>query len=734
MNTQKDLRNRPQISQIYTDFEAPTGVVGQVSDLTVRACSEGPFSLTPARWKGPRSRRLPQPADQRSAPRPHSSFFILHSALLLCCLSLHADPLDTWHVRGPGPTTNQLNAITWGGSGFVAAGNAGTLAASPDGYKWELLTTGVETNLHGVAWGDGVYVVVGDGGAVFTSPDGVKWTARESGTTADLRAITYGTNAFVAVGAGPTVVTSTNLGQTWHITQGITVGTLNAVIYAEGVFVAAGEDGWIVTSPDGFEWTVRHAGGGLNLRLLVHENGTFIAYGYVTSVLTSTDGFDWVPGTDAWGRYLRAVTTGTGLFSFAGVGEDQLANYWAYRDYVWHAHAKATRSRLLAVAFGNALFAYVGEGGTIEIGDGGTTLTFPPIAIWCGEWPWSGEDLSTVMSPRDQSWWPGVRFWAGNVNGGTYLSSTNGVWYASRGSAPVWGWIGGMAASSNLIVAADSKGTVTTSTDTQAYGVWKDTDPGFGQPLRGVAYGRDRFVAVGGQGTVITTTTGTNWTKLESGIQTNLWGIAFVNDQFVAVGEKTVITSSDGLSWSAHAADANLRGVTFKHGLYAAVGLEGKILTSTNAVEWVSQPSGTTNDLYAISNDAHQFVAVGNSATILTGRDGTNWTARTSPRKIALRGVAFGDGTFVAVGDRWTVLESDPIPQGPSFGPVTLVDGGRVQLSIEDIDPGQFEIQISADLTAWSAWTNVTAIENRLLVIDPDFTQTGHRFYRGVVK
>jgi len=614
----------------------------------------------------------------------------------------------------------------------VAAGNAGTLAASPDGYKWELLNTGVETDLHGVAWGGGVYALVGDGGAIFTSPDGVRWTARESETSANLSAITYGTNAFVAVGADHTVLTSTNLGLTWRVAEGVTVQTLNAVIYDEGLFVAAGESGGIVTSPDGLEWTVRHTGGELNLRLLVYENGTFIAYGYVKSVLTSTDGLDWVSESRSEGRYLRAVTTGTGLFSFAGVGiDDPTANYWAYRDCVWHAHAKATRSLLRAVAFGNALFAYVGEGGTIEIGDGGATITFFPIEIWCGEWPWSGEDLSTVIWKGDPSWWPGVRFWAGNVNAGTYVSSTNGVWYASRGSAPVWGWIGGMAASSKLIVGVDSKGVVTTSTDTQAYGAWNETNPGFG-PLRSVAYGRDHFVAVGDLGTVITTTNGTNWTKLESGTQSNLWGITFLNDQFVGVGERIVITSPDGVSWAAHGADAELRGVTFKHGLYAAVGLEGKILTSPDTLSRTPQESGTTNDLYAIANDAHQFVAVGNNATILTGRDGTNWTARTSPRKVALHGVAFGDGTFVAVGDRWTVLESDPILQGPYLG--ASIDGGRLQLSIEDIDPGQFEIHISADLTAWSTWTNVTAIANRVLVIDPEFARTGPRFYRAVVK
>ena len=295
---------------------------------------------------------------------------------LLCLLPLRADPLDTWHLRGPGPTTNQLNAITYGGSGFVAAGNAGTLAASPDGYKWELLSAGIETNLQGVAWGDGVYAVVGDGGVILTSPDGVKWTPRQSGSIAILRAITYGTNAFVAVGAGPTLLTSTNQGATWTQAQGISVASLNTVIYEEGLFVAAGEDGGIVTSSDGLEWTVRHTGGGLNLRLLVRGNGKFIAYPWTRDVLLSDTGLDWVPGVDPWGRYLRAVAVGAELF--AGVGEDHEANFWAYWDYIWHAHSKATRSRLLALAFGNGIFVYVGEGGTIEISDGAVTPTIPP--------------------------------------------------------------------------------------------------------------------------------------------------------------------------------------------------------------------------------------------------------------------------------------------------------------------------------------------------------------------
>ena len=229
------------------------------------------------------------------------------------------------------------------------------------------------------------------------------------------------------------------------------------------------------------------------------------------------------------------------------------------------------------------------------------------------------------MSKGQPYWPPAARFWVGGTNGGIYNGNISGLWPQNK--APYYwgnrGAISGLAVRSGMAVAVDTRGLLLTATEQG----WSETNAGFVQPLRGVACGRDQFVAVGDAGTVIASTTGTNWTKLESGTASNLWGIAFLNDQFVAVGEKTVITSPDGLSWAAHSADANLRGVTFKHGLYAAVELEGKILTSTNAVEWTSQPSGTTNDLYAISSDAHQFVAVGNNATILTGRDGTNWTA-----------------------------------------------------------------------------------------------------------
>ena len=334
------------------------------------------------------------------------------------------------------------------------------------------------------------------------------------------------------------------------------------------------------------------------------------------------------------------------------------------------------------------------------------------------------------MSKGQPYWPPAARFWVGGTNGGIYNGNISGLWPQNK--APYYwgnrGAISGLAVRSGMAVAVDTRGLLLTATEQG----WSETNAGFVQPLRGVACGRDQFVAVGDAGTVIASTTGTNWTKLESGTASNLWGIAFLNDQFVAVGEKTVITSPDGLSWAAHSADANLRGVTFKHGLYAAVELEGKILTSTNAVEWTSQPSGTTNDLYAISSDAHQFVAVGNSATILTARDGTNWTARTSPRKVALRGVAFGDGTFVAVGDRWTVLESDPIPQGPYLG--ASINGGQLQLSIEDASPGNLEIQVSPDLSGWTTWTNLTVIDSRAQVIDSGVNPSGQRFYRAVVK
>jgi hypothetical protein len=58
-----------------------------------------------------------------------------------------------------------------------------------------------------------------------------------------------------------------------------------------------------------------------------------------------------------------------------------------------------------------------------------------------------------------------------------------------------------------------------------------------GQPLNGVTYGNGLFVAVGDDGTILTSPDGVNWTAADLGDGQPLYGVAYGNGLFVAVGE-----------------------------------------------------------------------------------------------------------------------------------------------------------------------------------------------------
>ena len=122
------------------------------------------------------------------------------------------------------------------------------------------------------------------------------------------------------------------------------------------------------------------------------------------------------------------------------------------------------------------------------------------------------------------------------------------------------------------------------------------------------------FVSVGGNGTLLTSSYGTKWTKRTSGTKGKLRGVAYGNDTLVVVG------------------------------------FSGTILTSSDGTKWTKRKSGTSKNLGSVTYGDSTFVAVGNSGTILTSSDGIKWTKRKSGTKKSLYGVAYGNNTFVAVG------------------------------------------------------------------------------------
>ena len=163
--------------------------------------------------------------------------------------------------------------------------------------------------------------------------------------------------------------------------------------------------------------------------------------------------------------------------------------------------------------------------------------------------------------------------------------------------------------------------------------------------LSAVAYGAGLHVAVGADGTILTSPDGVTWNRRDSGTTATLNAITWGGGQFVAVGSGTILTSPDGVTWTPRDSGTALKGISWGGGQFVVAGSRGTILTSLDGVTWTKRDSGTTADLTAITWSGSQFVAVG--GTVLTSPDGVTWTVITAARLI---GITWGGGQFVAVG------------------------------------------------------------------------------------
>ncbi|MBF0537715.1 MAG: hypothetical protein HQL03_05615 [Nitrospirae bacterium] len=236
----------------------------------------------------------------------------------------------------------------------------------------------------------------------------------------------------------------------------------------------------------------------------------------------------------------------------------------------------------------------------------------------------------------------------------------------------------------NTFVAVGANGTILTSPGGVA---WTTRTSGTSYDLAGVIYGRNTFVAVGYSGTILTSSDGVTWVARNSGTSYALFGVSYGNNTFVAVGDSgTILISSDGVTWVARTSGThnNLNGVIYGNNTFVAVGDSGTILTSPDSVTWIARTSGTSYALYGVIYGNNMFVAVGGShviiahsgvysSTIQTSPDGITWTTRTSGTPNVLTGVSYGNNSFVAVGFGYTSAMSGSITSYNTI--LTSVDG-----------------------------------------------------------
>ena len=235
-------------------------------------------------------------------------------------------------------------------------------------------------------------------------------------------------------------------------------------------------------------------------------------------------------------------------------------------------------------------------------------------------------------------------------------------------------WLYGIAYGNNKFVAVGLFSTITSLTSPDGV-VWTSNTSGSGVDvyhLNGIAFGNPFgngiFVAVGVSGTILTSSdNGVSWIKRTSGTRHFLYGITYGDSIFVAVGESdTILTSPDGINWTERFSGSfyELDGVTYGDSTFVAVGESGRIFTSTNGENWYLEDSGTDMCLTGVAYGNGTFVAVGQSGTIATSDHGINWTVGALELTGWLHAITFENGTFVAVGESGRIFTS---PDGVSW-------------------------------------------------------------------
>ena len=454
----------------------------------------------------------------------------------------------------------------------------------------------------GVSVGNGTFIAVGENGLVATSPNGTNWNNRASDTAANLNRVAFTGDFFTAVGEGGVALTSTNNGVSWLPED---TGATNDLFHAASgdhsrVVIGDNEvrlqnaSGWsnqLAQSNGPPAWTYYANIGRANFFLIAGRTG-MIAEGYSTN----DSSYYWLPSTDSIRQWLFDVTWATNLYVAVG---DRATVMSSGNGIDWTLELvpdSVTNSIFLGVGGTSNLLVAAGNQGSLIISPYAETnvmmtnmvgtnivVTNQTISTFGINW----YDVQPRPTTNDLQ---GVGVF-GNLylvtgDNGTVLTSPDGTNWTSH-PTPTVALLSSVAASPDTLVATGENGTIITSPDGTNWTVHASLTTNW---LYRVRYLAGQFIAVGQNGTILTSMDGTNWNSRASG--TTKW----LND------------------------------VTWVDGAWFAVGTQGTVLTSANAVDWTNRGTITLKSLFAAATDSEQLIVVGIEGIILRSQVVPNLT------------------------------------------------------------------------------------------------------------
>ncbi|MHB9293245.1 hypothetical protein Holit_02366 [Hollandina sp. SP2] len=302
-------------------------------------------------------------------PQAVSSFYI-RGTIPGSALIIDSDPIDItpvstvvydirwpfaqWTQSGKAPFADgSVNASAYGNKTFVVGNrNNGTAAYSLDGgATWDQINVWSGSNhISYLTFINGLFYAAGDGGSLASSPDGITWTLISASgllNGEDIRTIAYGNRITIIAGtSGQAAYTNgyPTSGSTWTALTIVPSFTANynSIVYGGGLFVATGQNALSAYSLDGIKWTdttaqtqviFPNAGGQSSIKMAAYDPtaNKFVIVGFHEAAYMVPNGitFTWtgvdltdIMGTTSRTSWLNCVTFGGGYF-VAGGSEGQ---------------------------------------------------------------------------------------------------------------------------------------------------------------------------------------------------------------------------------------------------------------------------------------------------------------------------------------------------------------------------------------------------------------------------
>jgi len=667
-------------------------------------------------------------------------FVWLATVTLAASISIGTAQGLAWSWSNPQPHGNNIVGMAWNGNFGVQVCEMGRVYTSSDLINWFPQNSRLTNDLQAVAFFTNRIIITGSYGAVAYSDDGVNFVTNSLKTTNWIVSVAASSNLVVAVGDNGALYTS-NDGADWHLQSpppNLGPYWLLSVAYGNGVFVTTGEQGYVATSRNGTNWTsssIPETYGDLEDVAWINTTGSKTVFPYeafwtVTDAgdafYSTTSGTTWIAfsvsastnvlytiaadkttgllgGNNAvrlgsvvsnkliWPEqigsaqgqvptwtYFAAVSETNGVYELAGYDGMLVTSSLTNSSHTWNTPNFSARDLLFQVKLDNGLYVAVGDNARIMTSSDGAD--------------WSIEEVPLTNS----------------------VSTTNTAFLCVDGATNLMfaaGTQGSLSVSPNLSVAVietNENGSLETNYASTLGVVW-DSLPapaGTTNDLAGAGVFSNRYYLTGGNGTILNSPDGTNWSRLASGTANYLSGIAVAgNGLLVVTGNLgTILTSPDGTNWTARASGTTnwLYRLRRVNGSLLAVGENGTLLSSTNGTSWTLQHSGVTNWLNDATMISNTCYVVGNQGVVLASTNFVTWTNIGAITTASLEGAATQNGQLIAVGFEGTILRSQVVPVLTPVNFLGYADsGGYSVFSVAGALDQQFTLDSSTNLINW---------------------------------